>query len=91
MSIHAFFNLRAEVVQVITIMMDNASNNNTLMDAIEARCCDVGIEFSAMQSIMHCMPHTIHLVCIKVHSNSTLFVNPSSPKLNPSSFSKVLA
>ena len=63
----------------------------TMVDAIEARCFDAGIKFSAMQSRMCCMPHTIHLACIKVHSNSTLFVNHSSPKLNPSSFSKILA
>ena len=91
MSICALFNLRAEVVQVIAIMMDNASNNDMRMDVIEAHCCDAGIEFSAMQSRMHCMPHMVHLACIKVHSNSTLFMNLSSLKLNPSSFSKVVA
>ena len=47
-------------------MMDNASNNDTMLDAIEARCFEEGIDFSATQARMRCMPHTIHLACIKV-------------------------
>lgn len=47
-------------------MMDNASNNDTLIEAIEARCCAAGIEFSARHSRMWCMPHTIHLAAMKV-------------------------
>ncbi|KAF8071964.1 hypothetical protein FPV67DRAFT_1560685 [Lyophyllum atratum] len=52
--------------KIMAIMMDNASNNDTMMDAIEARCLDVGIDFSATQARMRCMPHTIHLACIKL-------------------------
>jgi hypothetical protein len=29
-------------------MMDNASNNDTLMEALELRCHNAGIEFSAL-------------------------------------------
>ena len=47
-------------------MMDNASNNDTLMDALEIRCLGNGIEFSALEACMRCMPHTIHLAAIKV-------------------------
>jgi hypothetical protein len=50
----------------MVIMMDNASNNDTMMEAIESWCHEAGIEFSAQKSHMHCMPHTIHLMAIKV-------------------------
>jgi hypothetical protein len=50
----------------MAMMMDNASNNDTMMEAIETRCLEMGINFSATQSRMRCMPHTIHLACIKV-------------------------
>jgi hypothetical protein len=46
--------------------MDNASNNDTLMEALESRCRDAGIKSSASAARMRCMPHTIHLAAIKV-------------------------
>jgi G:T-mismatch repair DNA endonuclease (very short patch repair protein) len=52
----------------MAIMMDNASNNDTMMEAIESRFHEAGIEFSAQKSRMRCMPHTIHLAAIKVCS-----------------------
>lgn len=48
--------------------MDNASNNDTLMRAIEKRCADANVDFSATDSRMRCMPHTVHLAAIKVVS-----------------------
>ena len=53
-------------LQIIAIVMDNASNNNTLMTSLESRCHQRGISFSAEDSRMRCMPHTIHLAAIKV-------------------------
>lgn len=50
----------------MAITMDNASNNDTLMSILEARCHAEGIEFSAKDSRMRCMPHTIHLAALKV-------------------------
>ena len=47
-------------------MMDNASNNNTMMQSLERRCEHRGIQFSAQDARMRCMPHTIHLAAIKV-------------------------
>ncbi|KAJ7588246.1 hypothetical protein C8J56DRAFT_725591, partial [Mycena floridula] len=47
--------------QVMAIVMDNASNNDTLMEYLEERCTAQGIYFSAKESRMRCMPHTIHL------------------------------
>jgi len=52
--------------QIIAIVMDNASNNNTLITSLERRCQQQGIEFSAQDACMQCMPHTIHLAAIKV-------------------------
>jgi hypothetical protein len=53
-------------LQIIAIMMDNASNNNTMMLSLERRCQQRGIQFSAQDARMRCMPHTIHLAAIKV-------------------------
>jgi hypothetical protein len=52
--------------QVIAIVMDNASNNNTLMMSLERRCQQRVIVFSVQDAYMRCMPHTIHLAAIKV-------------------------
>jgi hypothetical protein len=46
--------------------MDNASNNDLLMVGLESRCRAVHIGFSAKNSRMQCMPHTIHLATLKV-------------------------
>jgi hypothetical protein len=52
--------------QVIAFVMDNASNNDTMVKAIEIRCQDHGIAFSATYSRLRCMPHTCHLAALKV-------------------------
>jgi hypothetical protein len=46
--------------------MDNATNNDTLALGIERRSKEAGYYFSAMDSRMRCMPHTVHLAAIKV-------------------------
>lgn len=46
--------------------MDNATNNDTMLTAIERRCHEVGIKFSAADARGRCMPHTIHLAAIRV-------------------------
>jgi hypothetical protein len=53
-------------LQIIAVTMDNASNNDTLMAVLEARCHAEGMTFSALDSRMRCMPHTIHLAALKV-------------------------
>jgi len=52
--------------QIIAIVMDNASNNNTLMASLKSQCQRRGIDFPAQNARMRCMPHTIHLAAIKV-------------------------
>ena len=51
--------------QIIAIVMDNASNNNTLMASLERQCQQQGVPFSVQDARMRCMPHTIHLAAIK--------------------------
>jgi hypothetical protein len=46
--------------------MDNATNNDTLTIGIERRSKEAGVHFSAKDSRMRCMPHTVHLAAIKV-------------------------
>ncbi len=48
------------------MMLDNATNNDTLVQGIESRCCKEGIAFDARLSRLRCMPHTVHLAAIKV-------------------------
>jgi hypothetical protein len=52
--------------------MDNASNNDTLMAGLEARCLADGMSFSAVDARMRCMPHTIHLSALKVCNSLSL-------------------
>ena len=48
--------------------MDNASNNDTLVEAIEDFCYNEGIPgFMMKDARMRCMPHTVHLAALKVN------------------------
>jgi hypothetical protein len=44
--------------------MDNASNNGTLMQALEALLAERDIEFDARDRQIRCFPHIIH-ICVK--------------------------
>ena len=46
-------------------MLDNASNNNTMVDAIAGHAALEGIKLNAAWARLRCMPHTIHLTAIK--------------------------
>ncbi|KIL54478.1 hypothetical protein M378DRAFT_53298, partial [Amanita muscaria Koide BX008] len=52
--------------QIIAFVMDNASNNDTMIECIEAKSIERGIPFSAKYARGRCMPHTIHLAAIVV-------------------------
>ncbi|KAF8867503.1 hypothetical protein BD779DRAFT_1407483, partial [Infundibulicybe gibba] len=52
--------------KVVAFVMDNATNNDTLIQAIENRCIEDGIAFDASRARLRCMPHTIHLAAIKL-------------------------
>jgi hypothetical protein len=51
---------------MMAVMMDNASNNDTLMKVLESKCHEAGVECLALDSRMRSIPHTIHLAAIKV-------------------------
>lgn len=52
--------------KIIALVMDNATINDVLAVRIERRSEDAGFHFSAVESRMRCMPHTVHLAAIKV-------------------------
>jgi len=61
-----FMLLICSFAKIIALMMDNATNNDMLALGIERRSKEAGYYFSAMDSRMRCMPHTVHLAAIKV-------------------------
>ncbi|KAJ6524994.1 hypothetical protein B0H19DRAFT_864537, partial [Mycena capillaripes] len=52
--------------KILTIVMDNASNNDTMPEHFQSMCEERGIEFDAVESRIRCMPHTAHLAAIKL-------------------------
>ncbi|KAF8234455.1 hypothetical protein L208DRAFT_1261925, partial [Tricholoma matsutake] len=52
--------------QIIALVMDNATNNDTLTLGIECHCEEARVYFSDMDCQMHCMPHMVHLAAIKL-------------------------
>ncbi|KAJ6610130.1 hypothetical protein B0H10DRAFT_2293677, partial [Mycena sp. CBHHK59/15] len=53
--------------RVIAFIMDNATNNDTLMDGIESRANEAGISwFIATEARIRCLPHTTHLAALKL-------------------------
>jgi hypothetical protein len=54
-------------------VMDNVSNNDTLMENIAIKCAAADISFDATDARIRCMPHTAHLAAIKV-TDSPLFL-----------------
>ncbi|KAK0445078.1 hypothetical protein EV421DRAFT_1708701, partial [Armillaria borealis] len=54
------------VSRVMAFMMDNTTNNDTMVMAIEQKCKMQGIPFSAKDSCLRCMPHMVHLVVLKL-------------------------
>ncbi|KAF5353140.1 hypothetical protein D9758_008770 [Tetrapyrgos nigripes] len=55
-----FSNIKAEL-QVGRITLDNASNNNTMMRALEHMLQGTGVEFSAEGNQIRCFPHIINI------------------------------
>jgi len=53
--------------EIFALMLDNATNNNTMVEAIERWAAAEGIKFNAKWARLRCMPHTIHLAAIKVN------------------------
>jgi hypothetical protein len=52
--------------QVLAFMLDNASNNDTLVEGIKQCAHAEGIYIDAAWAHLRCMPHTVHLSAVKV-------------------------
>jgi hypothetical protein len=61
----------------MAVVCDNASNNDTLLEALEEKCTAEGIDFSHKNSRIRCLPHIVHLAATQVCSlvdNQMLFL-----------------
>ncbi|KAF8149253.1 hypothetical protein K438DRAFT_1625189, partial [Mycena galopus ATCC 62051] len=56
--------------RITAFVTDNATNNDTMVDAFSRRCRKAGVRFSAADGRMRFMPHTIHLSALKVFVQS---------------------
>ncbi|KAJ6613709.1 hypothetical protein B0H10DRAFT_1723392, partial [Mycena sp. CBHHK59/15] len=52
--------------RIVTFGMDNASNNDTMVQHFQQKCEEKMIEFNAEEARIRCMPHTAHLAAIKL-------------------------
>ncbi|KAJ7933094.1 hypothetical protein B0H13DRAFT_1507364, partial [Mycena leptocephala] len=52
--------------QITAFVMDNATNNDTMVEAFASRCRSIGIPLFSRHARMRCMPHTIHLAALKL-------------------------
>jgi hypothetical protein len=52
--------------QITAFVMDNATNNDTLVDHFASKCAAEGISFSVQNGRMRCLPHIIHLAALEV-------------------------
>ncbi|KAJ6559621.1 hypothetical protein B0H19DRAFT_944872, partial [Mycena capillaripes] len=60
--------------RIVVFVMDNASNNDTMIEVFEQKCHAEGIDFNALDSRIRCMPHTAHLAAIKASIFSSIGV-----------------
>ncbi|KIK57876.1 hypothetical protein GYMLUDRAFT_60979 [Collybiopsis luxurians FD-317 M1] len=51
---------------IIALVMDNALNNDAMVEAFADKCILHNIPLSERNAHMHCMPHTIHLAALKL-------------------------
>jgi hypothetical protein len=51
---------------VTAVVCDNASNNDTLLQALGEKCADEGIDFSHKDSRIRCLPHIVHLAAMQL-------------------------
>jgi hypothetical protein len=55
-----------DFLQVLGFMMDNATSNDTLLEALGHLHHKDGLSFNTTHSRLRCMPHTIHLSALEV-------------------------
>ena len=52
--------------KIFAFMLDNATNNDTMVEGIQRRAALEGIVFNATWAHLRCLPHTVHLAAVKV-------------------------
>lgn len=55
-------------------MLDNATNNDTMVQGLERCAHDEGIAFNADWARLRCLPHIIHLAAVKACPHLFLYV-----------------
>ncbi|ESK82036.1 restless-like transposase, partial [Moniliophthora roreri MCA 2997] len=50
---------------IVAFVMDNATNNDTLVEAFAQRCHEASVDFSVCDACMRCLPHTVHLAALQ--------------------------
>ena len=58
--------------QVIAFIMDNATNNDMMVESIEAWYKAMEIKFSVKHAHLQCMPHTCHLAALKARKSNII-------------------
>ena len=73
--------------KIFAFMLDNATNNNTMVEGIQRQATLEGIVFNATWAHLRCLPHTVHLAAVKVgwllvfvtyFNLKTIFIAPRS-------------
>ncbi|KAJ7301008.1 hypothetical protein DFH08DRAFT_724739 [Mycena albidolilacea] len=54
--------------RVVSFVMDNATNNDTLVEHFAVKCQARGVLFSEENGRMRCLPLVIHLAALEVRS-----------------------
>ena len=52
-------------IKVFAFMLDNATNNNTMIEGIQRRAELVGIRMKTPWVHLRCLPHKVHLAAVK--------------------------
>ena len=53
------------LIKIMAFMLDNATNNDTMVEGIQ-RCAElVGISMKTPWVRLRCLPHTVHLAAVK--------------------------
>ncbi|KAG6864121.1 hypothetical protein C0991_012332 [Blastosporella zonata] len=85
--LHFFFEIINEygiISSIGQITMDNASNNNTLMEAVEDILQTQKIPFNRDGNRIRCFPHIVNLACQAIMD--ALKITPAAHGLNPANF-----
>jgi hypothetical protein len=72
---------KAHGSQIIAIVSDNASNNDTMMAGIQRRCRLRNIAFDSKKARIRCIPHTIQRAALKVSSLCNAFATLTASQI----------